>query len=50
VHPAVFESYLAGTLLETLQNGTKQAAKNDAKNALSSEEAAVVRLLLVSSH
>jgi DNA topoisomerase-1 len=50
VHPAVFESYLAGTLLETLQNGTKQAAKNDAKNALSSEEAAVVQLLLVSSH
>jgi DNA topoisomerase-1 len=51
VHPAVFESYLAGTLLETLQNGTKQAAKNDAaKEALSSEEAAVVRLLLASSH
>lgn len=46
VHPAVFESYLAGTMLETLQNGTKEAAKNDAaKRDLSSEEAAVVRLL-----
>jgi DNA topoisomerase I len=41
VHPAVFESYLAGTMLETLRNGTKKAAKEN----LSSEEAAVVRLL-----
>lgn len=41
VHPAVFESYLAGTLLKTLRNGTKKAAKEN----LSSEEAAVVRLL-----
>jgi DNA topoisomerase-1 len=40
VHPAVFESYLAGTMLETLQNGTKESAKD-----LSPEEAAVVRLL-----
>jgi DNA topoisomerase-1 len=46
VHPAVFESYLAGTMLEALQNGTKKAARNDAaKQELSSEEVAVVRLL-----
>jgi DNA topoisomerase-1 len=41
VHPAVFDAYLAGTMLETLQNGTKEAAKAD----LNSEEAGVVRLL-----
>ena len=41
VHPAVFETYLAGTLLEHLQNGTKQSATQD----LASEEMAVVRLL-----
>jgi DNA topoisomerase I len=41
VHPAVFESYLAGSMLESLQNGTKAAAKS----ALSPEEAAVVRLI-----
>jgi DNA topoisomerase I len=41
VHPAVFDAYLAGTMLQTLQNGTKEAAKAD----LNSEEAAVVRLL-----
>jgi DNA topoisomerase I len=41
VHPAVFESYLAGTMLKGLQNGTKDAAKE----SLSAEEAAVVRLL-----
>jgi DNA topoisomerase I len=41
VHPAVFESYLAGSMLEALQNGTKEAIKS----ALSAEEAAVVRLL-----
>jgi DNA topoisomerase-1 len=41
VHPAVFETYLAGTMLEHLQNGTKQSAKDE----LSSEEMAVVRLL-----
>jgi DNA topoisomerase-1 len=41
VHPAVFEAYLAGTMLEALQNGTKKAAKS----ALSSEERAMVRLL-----
>jgi DNA topoisomerase-1 len=41
VHPAVFESYLAGTMLEHLQNGTKAAVKDDLK----AEEQAVVRLL-----
>jgi DNA topoisomerase I len=41
VHPAVFETYLAGTMLKILHNGTKEAAKTD----LDSEEAAVVRLL-----
>jgi DNA topoisomerase I len=41
VHPAVFDSYLAGTMLEHLQNGTKQGAAG----GLSSDEAAVVRLL-----
>ena len=41
VHPAVFESYLAGTMLERLQNGTKASVKSD----LEAEEQAVVRLL-----
>ena len=41
VHPAVFDTYLAGTLLETLQNGTKAAAKT----ALNPDEGGVVRLL-----
>jgi DNA topoisomerase-1 len=41
VHPAVFETYLAGTMLETLRNGTKEAATK----SLTSEETAVVRLL-----
>ena len=41
VHPAVFDSYLAGTMLEALQNGTKPSAKSD----LDGEEASVVRLL-----
>jgi DNA topoisomerase I len=41
VHPAVFETYLAGTMEKILKNGTKEAAKAD----LNSEEAAVVRLL-----
>jgi DNA topoisomerase-1 len=42
VHPAVFDSYLSGTMIEGLQNGTRAAAKS----ALKAEEAAVVRLLL----
>jgi DNA topoisomerase I len=41
VHPAVFDAYLGGTMLKHLQNGTKQAVKDD----LNSQEAAVVRLL-----
>jgi DNA topoisomerase I len=41
VHPAVFDAYLAGTMLEALQNGTKDSVKSD----LNSEEASVVRLL-----
>jgi DNA topoisomerase I len=41
VHPAVFESYLAGSMLDTLQNGTKEAVKS----ALTAEESAIVRLL-----
>jgi DNA topoisomerase-1 len=41
VHPAVFDAYLAGTMLEGLQNGTKESVKSD----LNSEEASVVRLL-----
>jgi DNA topoisomerase-1 len=41
VHPAVFDSYLAGTMAKILHNGTKPAAKS----ALNREEAAVVRLL-----
>jgi DNA topoisomerase-1 len=42
VHPAVVESYLGGTMMERLQqNGTKAAAKD----ALTAEEQAVVRLL-----
>jgi DNA topoisomerase I len=41
VHPSVFEAYTAGTMLEILQNGTKQNPKSD----LDPEEAAVVWLL-----
>jgi DNA topoisomerase-1 len=41
VHPAVVETYLAGTMVDALQNGTKEAAKS----ALAEEEASVVRLL-----
>ena len=41
VHPAVFESYMEGKLLEHLGNGSKQSSKDD----LAADEAAVVRLL-----
>jgi DNA topoisomerase-1 len=41
VHPAVFEAYQANTMLERLHNGTKPKAEA----GMSSEEAAVVRLL-----
>jgi DNA topoisomerase I len=43
VHPAVFETYQAGTMLEALGNGNGTAAA--AAAALSAEEEAVVRLL-----
>jgi DNA topoisomerase I len=43
VHPAVFETYQAGTMLEALGNGNGTAAA--AAAALSAEEQAVVRLL-----
>jgi DNA topoisomerase I len=41
VHPAVLDSYLAGSMIEHLGKGTKQSAKDD----LAAQEAAVVRLL-----
>jgi DNA topoisomerase I len=44
VHPAVFEAYLAGTMLAGLGNGNAKAAAEAAAN-LSDEERAVVRLL-----
>jgi DNA topoisomerase-1 len=44
VHPAVFETYLAGTMLTALKNGNAKAAA-EAAAGLSDEERAVVRLL-----
>jgi DNA topoisomerase-1 len=44
VHPAVFETYQAGTMLEALENGNGTAAVVAAA-ALSAKERAVVRLL-----
>jgi DNA topoisomerase I len=41
VHPAVFETYLGGTMADALQNGAKEGAKSE----LADEEASVVRLL-----
>ena len=41
VHPCVFDTYLAGTMLETLQNGTRQPATA----GLTREEVAVIWLL-----
>jgi DNA topoisomerase-1 len=41
VHPAILETYEAGTMLELLQNGTKQKAVA----GLRSEEVALIRLL-----
>jgi DNA topoisomerase-1 len=41
IHPCVLDAYVAGTLLDTLQNGTKQ----ETKTGLSAEEASVVWLL-----
>ena len=44
VHPAVFETYLAGTMLNALENGTVKAAA-EAAAGLRDDEQAVVRLL-----
>lgn len=41
IHPCVFDSYTAGTMLATLQNGTRQ----DVRAGFTAEEAAVVWLL-----
>jgi len=41
VHPCVLDAYTEGTMLDILQNGTKQQAESQ----LDSQEAAVVRLL-----
>jgi DNA topoisomerase-1 len=41
IHPCVIDAYVAGTMLDTLQNGTKQ----EATTGLSDEEVAVVWLL-----
>ena len=41
VHPAVFEAYTAGTMLETLQNGTRPTQRAE----LDDDEAAVAGLL-----
>jgi DNA topoisomerase I len=45
VHPAVFETYAAGTMLKALGNGNGTAAAAAAAAALTAEEQAVVRLL-----
>jgi DNA topoisomerase-1 len=42
VHPAVFDAYLAGTLLQMMPNGTRAAAQT---NGLRAEEHRLVRLL-----
>src|SRR5687768_9721213 len=44
VHPAVFETYLAGTMLKALENGNARAAA-EAAAGLREDEQAVVRLL-----
>jgi DNA topoisomerase-1 len=45
IHPAVFDAYLAGTLLKTLQNGTNGGRRVEAKGGLEAQEVAAVRLL-----
>ena len=42
VHPAVFETYAAGTMLDALANGDLSPAT---EHALSADEEAIVRLL-----
>jgi DNA topoisomerase-1 len=46
VHPAVFDAYLAGTLLQVMPNGTRAVART---NGLRAEEHRLVRLLRNSS-
>jgi hypothetical protein len=41
----VFDTYLAGTMSEILQNGTNGAMNGNGKGELEAQEAAVVRLL-----
>ena len=43
VHPLIFESYLGGTLLQTMPNGNRAAAAP--ANGLRPEEESLVRLL-----
>ncbi|HEX7335764.1 MAG TPA: hypothetical protein VF252_01045 [Gemmatimonadales bacterium] len=45
VHPAIFETYLAGTMLDLLKDGAGNGAKEKAAAGLSAEEAALVHLL-----
>jgi DNA topoisomerase-1 len=45
VHPAVFETYQAGTMLKALGNGKRTAAPAAGAAELSADEQAVVRLL-----
>jgi DNA topoisomerase-1 len=44
VHPAVLQTYLAGTMLKALENGNAKAAA-EAAAGLREDEQAVVRLL-----
>jgi DNA topoisomerase I len=45
IHPTVFETYLAGTMLTALGNGTRATAAAASATALNVEEKALVRLL-----
>ena len=45
IHPTVLETYLAGTMLSGLGNGTRSAAAAASGSALTHEEKALVRLL-----
>jgi DNA topoisomerase I len=45
IHPTVLETYLAGTMLSGLGNGTRLAAAAATGSALNAEEKALVRLL-----
>ena len=45
IHPTVLETYLAGTMVSGLGNGTRVAAAAATGSALNAEEKALVRLL-----